>query len=222
MKKFLHEYHWRTKDKPSCEMYDSVWRRALQCDYYNHGHLDKVGRSDYRKITVHSEKASYQSWLPRNEINNMDGNQPIRTYRSTWPFVPAEESLCFLRGLLDWVTGAKNVNVSCNFDLRWNFIAKHGNGREEIACRWKQKTACQTKQICLVGVICKVSNRKTSSGEIFCFLGKRLLSIFKLFASSNFLFYNELLVGPQPPFLESGPGYSSRTVRKCSLSILLW
>ena len=116
----------------------------------------------------------------------------------------------------------ENVNVSCNFDLRWNFIAKHGNGREEIACRWKQKTACQTKQICLVGVVCKVSNRKTSSGEIFCFLGKRLLSIFKLCASSNFLFYNELLVGPQPPFLESGPGYSSRTVRKCSLSILLW
>ena len=33
----------------------------LQCDYYNHGHLDKVDQSDYRKVTVHSEKASYQS-----------------------------------------------------------------------------------------------------------------------------------------------------------------
>ena len=32
-------------------------------------------------------------------------------------------------------------------------------------------TAC-VKQICLLAVICKVSNRKTLSGEIFCFLGK--------------------------------------------------
>ena len=30
---------------------------------------------------------------------------------------------------------AKNVNVSCNFDLRLYVIAKRGNGRDEIACR---------------------------------------------------------------------------------------
>ena len=58
MKKSLHEYPRRNKDKPSCEMHHSVRRRALQCDYYNHGHLDKVDQSDYRKVTVHSEKAS--------------------------------------------------------------------------------------------------------------------------------------------------------------------
>ena len=39
-------------------------------------------------------------------------------------------------------------------------------------------TAC-LKQICLLGVIWKVSNRKTLSGETFCFLAKCLLSIFK-------------------------------------------
>lgn len=35
----------------------------LQWDYYNWGHLDldKVDRSDYGKITIHSEKASCQS-----------------------------------------------------------------------------------------------------------------------------------------------------------------
>ena len=39
-------------------------------------------------------------------------------------------------------------------------------------------TAC-VKQICLLAVICKVSNRKTLSGEIFCFFEKRLLLTFK-------------------------------------------
>ena len=33
----------------------------LKCDYYNRGHLDKVDQSDYRKITIYSEKVSRQS-----------------------------------------------------------------------------------------------------------------------------------------------------------------
>ena len=37
-------------------------------------------------------------------------------------------------------------------------------------------TAC-VKEICLLGVVCKVLNRKTLFGEIFCFPEKRLLSI---------------------------------------------
>ena len=35
--------------------------RVLQCDYNNWGHPDKVDQSDYRKITIHSEKVSCQS-----------------------------------------------------------------------------------------------------------------------------------------------------------------
>ena len=30
---------------------------SLQCDYYNR-HLDKADRSDYRKLTIHSEKVN--------------------------------------------------------------------------------------------------------------------------------------------------------------------
>ena len=33
----------------------------LQCDDYNQGHLDKVERSDYKKITIHFKKVSCQS-----------------------------------------------------------------------------------------------------------------------------------------------------------------
>ena len=51
------------------------------------------------------------------------------------------------------------------------------------------------------GVIWKVSNRKTLSGEIFCFLGTRLLSIFKLCASSNFLFFLMAASWPTTSFL---------------------
>jgi len=50
-----------------------------------------------------------------------------------------------------------------------------------------QVTPC-VKQICHLGVICKVSNRKTLFGETFCVLAKRSLSIFKFCASSNLFF----------------------------------
>lgn len=53
------------------------------------------------------------------------------------------------------MTEAKNANVSYNFDLRTHVIEKRGNG--------------------LLGVTCKVSNRKALSGERFCFFEKRLL-----------------------------------------------
>ena len=45
-------------------------------------------------------------------------------------------------------------------------------------------TSC-VKQICLLGIICKVLSRKTLTGETFCFLEKCLLSIFKFCALSN-------------------------------------
>ena len=64
-----------------------------------------------------------------------------------------------------------------------------------------KRIAC-VKQICLLGVICKVSNRKTLSDETFCFLEKHLLSVFNFCVSSNLLFSHELLIGPQPTFLE--------------------
>ena len=49
---------------------------------------------------------------------------------------------------------------------------------------------------------CKVSNRKTLSGETFCLSEKRLLSTFKRCASSNLWFFYKLLIGPQPTFSE--------------------
>ena len=58
-----------------------------------------------------------------------------------------------------------------------------------------QITAC-VRQICLLGVICKVSKRKTLTGETFCFLEKRLL-----LSKLSFSLY-ELLIGPQPTSLE--------------------
>ena len=50
-----------------------------------------------------------------------------------------------------------------------------------------KRIAC-VKQICLLGVICKVSNRKALSGETFCFLEKHLLSVFNFCVSSNYCF----------------------------------
>ena len=96
-------------------------------------------------------------------------------------------------------------------------------------------TAC-VKEICLLGVVCKVSNRKTSSGETVCFPEKRLLSIlnfalrviycvfFSFFLrvadwpADNYHSWNALLFSCNPlgQLCLSGPGYStansSRTV----------
>ena len=45
-----------------------------------------------------------------------------------WPFEAAEESMCFLRGLLESVMEPKNINDSCIFDdLQWYVVAKRGN-----------------------------------------------------------------------------------------------
>ena len=64
-----------------------------------------------------------------------------------WPFEPAEEGIPFLRGLLEWMTEAKVVDISYIFYV----IAKSGNGSKEID---------KTKK-CILGVMCKVLNRKT-------------------------------------------------------------
>ena len=48
------------------------------------------------------------------------------------------------------------------------------------------KTIPCVKQICRLCVISKVSDRQILSGETFCFHEKRLLSIFKFCAVSNF------------------------------------
>ena len=61
------------------------------------------------------------------------------------------------------------------------------------------------KQICLLGVVCKVSNRTTLSGETFSFLEKRLAHTQ---LSWNVLFSCNLIC----PLCLSGPGYSSHTV----------
>ena len=92
--------------------------------------------------------------------------------------------------------------------------------------------AC-VKQICLLGITCKVSKRKTLSGETFCFLEKRLLSVFKFCASSNLLFLLRAADWPTTNFFWnvllfscnligqlclSGLGYCGRTVSQPTLT----
>ena len=44
--------------------------------------------------------------------------------------------MCFLRGLLESVMEAKNMNDSCIFDLHWYVVAKLGNSSKEIVGSW--------------------------------------------------------------------------------------
>ena len=63
-----------------------------------------------------------------------------------------------------------------------------------------QSAAMVSKKLPVDDKITLVSNKYVS--WVFCFFEKRLLSIFKFCASSNLLLFYELLIGPQPTFLE--------------------
>ena len=45
------------------------------------------------------------------------------------------------------------------------------------------------KEICLLGVVCKVSSRKTLSGETFCFPEERLISILHFVLLVTYCFF---------------------------------
>ena len=62
-------------------------------------------------------------------------------------------------------------------------------------------TAC-VKEICLMGVVCKVSYRKTLSGEKFYLTEKRFLSMLNFCASSNLSFFLQVADCPQPTLME--------------------
>ena len=88
--------------------------------------------------------------------------------------------------------GDKKCTRKLHFDLSSHVIVKRSNITKEITGN--------DKKMCLMGVVCKVLNRKTFSAETFFFPDKRFLSIF--FASSNSLFFYKLLFGPQQIFSE--------------------
>ena len=148
----------------------------LQWDYYNRGYLDKVDQSDYKEITIHSEKVKL-SIIITMEWNQQHGWKPANYNLQTSPFEPTEESLCFLRGPLEWMMEPTNLNVSCIFDLRSHVIAKLSTAM--VVKKLLVDDKYKLKQICLLGVVCNVSNRKTLSGKTFCFLKKHVLLIFK-------------------------------------------
>ena len=82
-----------------------------------------------------------------------------------WPFEPAKESLCFLRGPLEWLMVVKNVKIIYVFDWRSHVIAKCGNVNDKIFVRWQNNCFCQTN----MSPICKVWDRKTLTNEKFCY-----------------------------------------------------
>ena len=51
------------------------------------------------------------------------------------------------------------------------------------------KITAFAKEIVLLGVVCKVSNRKTLSGETFCFPEKRLPSILNFVLRVTYCFF---------------------------------
>ena len=74
--------------------------------------------------------------------NTQHGSKSTNYNIQTRPFEPAEESTCFLRGPLEWVT------ESYIFDSSSHITVKRGNITKEITVN--------DKKICLMGVVRKV------------------------------------------------------------------
>ena len=79
------------------------------------------------------------------------------------------------------------MNGSYIFDLRRMLLQSAAVGLKKLLVDDKI-TAC-VKEICLLGVVCKVLNRKTLSVETFCFPEKRLLSILNFVLRVTYCFF---------------------------------
>ena len=147
------------------------------------------------------------------EWNQQHGRKSINNNIQRWPFEPAEENRMFPEKFVIYF----GLDVAC---LLQNaaMVAKKLLVDDKITACFKQ-TCCymlssEEKNIIWWNILLSL---------------KRLLSIFKFRASSNLLFFYELLIGPQPTFLVGlvmllfcnpigqiclgGPSYSSRAVK---------
>ena len=120
----LRSLYFKQLDK--CITVQLLWKRL---------HQDKVDKSDYRKITIHSEKVIiFFKQLPWNEINNMDCNQPKLHYLQMPPtFWTCWNKPMFPERTIRVNDRDNNRKTSVTF-LTWgcDFIAKHSNGSKEI------------------------------------------------------------------------------------------
>ena len=71
------------------------------------------------KITI----TSNEPW--NKETHKMDWNPQITS--DSWPFEPVEVNFCFVRGLLRWLTAAKNANVTWLLNFRIGIIFENSS-----------------------------------------------------------------------------------------------
>ena len=64
---------------------------------------------------------------------------------------------------------AKNINDSCIFDLQWPGMLLQSAAVVAKKLLWVEDKITALSKKCLLGVVCKVLNRKILSGETFCY-----------------------------------------------------
>ena len=108
-----------------------------------------------RKLVVNHIYYHEKKWTTWIEINQKYYNL------QTWPFEPAEESMCFRRGPLEWVMEVKNINHRYIFDCSHRLLQIAAIGAKKLLVENKI-TACVKELIIswVYRVACKVSSRK--------------------------------------------------------------
>ena len=98
--------------------------------YHNYCAFHKHANSKFHKPTSHlcfslpSIIITITSNEPGNtETHKTDQNPPITNHKP-WPFEPIKAKFCFLRGLLRWLTAAKNAIVSWILNFRIRMFVK--------------------------------------------------------------------------------------------------
>ena len=135
--KFLHAFCVHFECTSKCyhneRKYCSYYSATSCCQEIN----NKFWKIEWLSI-IFNQEINIKKWTKWTKNTSTNYNLQM------WPFKPAKESLCFLRGPLEWLMVVKNVNFICFWLEVTYVIAKCGNVNDKIFVRWQNNCLCQT------------------------------------------------------------------------------
>ena len=125
---------------------------CIYCAFHKHANSKVQKWPSQLRFLLPSIVITITSNEPWNtETQKTDRNPPIRNH-NPWPFEPVKVKFCFLRGLLSWLTAAKNAIVSWLLNFRIRMFVKSAVNLFLQVSTWKG--LIQSSQTCLIWVGC--------------------------------------------------------------------
>ena len=111
---------WKLKTKTHKQFAEN----SFYCAFHKHANSKVQKPPSQLRFSLPSIIITITSNKPWNtETHKTDRNPPITNHKP-WPFEPVKVKFCFLRGLLRWLTAAKNAIVSRLLNFRIHMFVK--------------------------------------------------------------------------------------------------